>query len=156
MTGERYPSSGEAFIANFPISNQLQCRRYVGYCPQFDAIFELLTAAEHLKFYAMIKGLKGDEADEQVKVLLSALTLNKYKNRMAGTYSGGNKRKLSVAVSMIGNPPVIFLGLLSIHFIFEHPINAMIDCLSYKYFVRYDMLIYSVCDIMYILWSMIH
>eukprot|EP01084_Bolivina_argentea_P097373 175036_1 len=53
LTGERYPSSGDAFIANIPISNQLQCRRYVGYCPQFDAIFELLTASEHLKFYAM-------------------------------------------------------------------------------------------------------
>eukprot|EP00488_Nonionellina_sp_1-RS-2012_P002160 TRINITY_DN403_c0_g1_i1.p1 TRINITY_DN403_c0_g1~~TRINITY_DN403_c0_g1_i1.p1 ORF type:complete len:155 (+),score=47.36 TRINITY_DN403_c0_g1_i1:357-821(+) len=57
----------------------------------------------------MIKGLTRDKADEQVKVLLSALTLNKYKGRTAGTYSGGNKRKLSVAVSMIGNPPVIFL-----------------------------------------------
>eukprot|EP00483_Globobulimina_turgida_P000952 UN00954 len=109
LTGERYASSGNAFIANFPISNQLQCRRYVGYCPQFDAIFSLLTGAEHLKFYAMIKGLSGTEADEQVKVLLSALTLNKYKSRTAGTYSGGNKRKLSVAVSMIGNPPVILL-----------------------------------------------
>merc|ERR1712244_111514 len=109
LTGERYPSSGNAFIANFPISNQLSCRRYVGYCPQFDAIFELLTAAEHLKFYAMIKGLRGKEADEQVTVLLNALTLNKYKNRVAGTYSGGNKRKLSVAVAMIGNPPVILL-----------------------------------------------
>jgi len=110
LTGERYPSSGNAFIANSDIvSKQLQCRRYVGYCPQFDAIFPLLTAYEHLKFYAMIKGLKGEEADEQVKVLLSALTLNKYKTRTAGTYSGGNKRKLSVAVAMIGNPPVIFL-----------------------------------------------
>ena len=57
----------------------------------------------------MIKGLSPNEANKQVKVLLSALTLNKYKNRIAGTYSGGNKRKLSVAVSMIGNPPVIFL-----------------------------------------------
>merc|ERR1712013_686840 len=96
-------------IAKHHISNQLAARRYVGYCPQFDAIFDLLTAAEHLKFYAMIKGLRGEEADEQVKVLLSALTLNKYKDRNAGTYSGGNKRKLSVAVAMIGNPPVIFL-----------------------------------------------
>merc|ERR1712228_914510 len=86
-----------------------ECRKNVGYCPQFDAIFDLLTAAEHLKFYAMIKGLSGKEADDQVKVLLNALTLNKYKNRVAGTYSGGNKRKLSVAVAMIGNPPVIFL-----------------------------------------------
>jgi len=109
LTGERYPSAGDAFIAKHHISNQLAARRYVGYCPQFDAIFDLLTAAEHLKFYAMIKGLRGEEADEQVKVLLSALTLNKYKDRNAGTYSGGNKRKLSVAVAMIGNPPVIFL-----------------------------------------------
>eukprot|EP01084_Bolivina_argentea_P142149 249724_1 len=109
LTGERYPSSGNAFVAGYPISNQLQCRRYVGYCPQFDAIFDLLTGSEHLKFYAMIKGLTTRAADEQVKVLLSALTLNKYKGRTAGTYSGGNKRKLSVAVSMIGNPPVIFL-----------------------------------------------
>lgn len=109
LTGERYPSSGNALIANHPIANQLECRKNVGYCPQFDAIFDLLTAREHLKFYAMIKGLSGKEADEQVKVLLNALTLNKYKNRMAGTYSGGNKRKLSVAVAMIGNPPVIFL-----------------------------------------------
>merc|ERR1712154_158069 len=110
LTGERYPSSGNAFIANSDIvSKQLQCRRYVGYCPQFDAIFPLLTAYEHLKFYAMIKGLKGEEADEQVKVLLSALTLNKYKTRTWGTYSGGNKRKLSVAIAMIGNPPIVFL-----------------------------------------------
>ena len=123
LTGERYPSSGTAFIAGFPIANQLQCRRYVGYCPQFDAIFGLLTAAEHLKFYAMIKGLKGEEADEQVKVLLNALTLNKYKNRTAGTYSGGNKRKLSVAVAMIGNPPVIFLGVLYFYIIFMHEIS---------------------------------
>eukprot|EP01083_Nonionella_stella_P193084 713453_1 len=109
LTGERYPSSGSAFIAQYSISNQLQCRRYVGYCPQFDAIFDLLTAKEHLKFYAMIKGLRGAEADEQVNVLLSALNLTKYRNRRAGTYSGGNKRKLSVAMAMIGNPPVIFL-----------------------------------------------
>jgi len=109
LTGERYPSSGDAFIANHPIANQLECRKNVGYCPQFDAIFDLLTAREHLKFYAMIKGLSGKEADEQVSVLLNALTLNKYKNRMAGNYSGGNKRKLSVAIAMIGNPPVILL-----------------------------------------------
>ncbi len=64
LTAERYPSSGDAFIAEFPISNQLQCRRYIGYCPQFDAIFDLLTVKEHLKFYAMIKGLKDAEANE--------------------------------------------------------------------------------------------
>ena len=42
-------------------------------------------------------------------MLLKVLSLTKYANRRAGTYSGGNKRKLSVAIAMIGNPPIIFL-----------------------------------------------
>jgi len=46
--------------------------------------------------------------------LLDALSLRQFENRRAGTYSGGNKRKLSVAVAMIGNPPVVFLGKLNI------------------------------------------
>merc|ERR1712223_965144 len=46
---------------------------------------------------------------DQVNLLLKVLSLTKYKNRKAGTYSGGNKRKLSVAIAMIGNPPVVFL-----------------------------------------------
>jgi len=46
---------------------------------------------------------------DQVNLLLRVLSLTKYKNRKAGTYSGGNKRKLSVAIAMIGNPPVVFL-----------------------------------------------
>merc|ERR1712223_1462395 len=46
---------------------------------------------------------------DQVNLLLKVLSLTKYKNRKAGTYSGGNKRKLSVAIAMIGNPPILFL-----------------------------------------------
>ena len=119
LTGERYPSSGTAFINGFPISDQLSCRRVVGYTPQFDTIFELLTAKEHLNFYAMLKGLNGKERSDQVEILLSALTLQKYRNRKAGTYSGGNKRKLSVAVAMIGNPKVVFLGMIIYFNVFD-------------------------------------
>merc|ERR1711902_338269 len=68
-----------------------------------------LTAREHLNFYGRIKGLYGDELKSQIDKLLTALSLTKYENRRAGTYSGGNKRKLSVAVAMIGNPPIVFL-----------------------------------------------
>ena len=56
-----------------------------------------------------MKGLRGKELQEQIDVLLKVLNLKKYKHRRAGTYSGGNKRKLSVAMSMIGNPPIVFL-----------------------------------------------
>merc|ERR1719166_32504 len=100
---------GEAYINGISIDNQTAIRRFVGYCPQFDALFPLLTAREHLNFCGRIKGLYGDELKSQIDKLLTALSLTKYENRRAGTYSGGNKRKLSVAVAMIGNPPVIFL-----------------------------------------------
>ena len=107
LSGERFPA-GKAFIATHSISNQIQIR-LIGYCPQFDALFDLLAGKEHLTFYGMIKGLKGNELKKQVNMLLKVLTLTKYADRKAGTYSGGNKIKLSVAMAMIGNPPVIFL-----------------------------------------------
>ena len=109
LTGERFKSSGQAFIHGISIDDQIKCRRFVGYCPQFDALFDLLTAKEHLKFYGRLKGLKGQELKDQTDLLLKVLSLTKYRNRKAGTYSGGNKRKLSVAIAMIGNPPVVFL-----------------------------------------------
>ena len=64
---------------------------------------------EHLFFYGTLKGLVGDELELQIKMLLKALSLKPFENRRAGTYSGGNKRKLSVGIAMIGNPPVVFL-----------------------------------------------
>jgi len=109
LTGERSMTYGEAYINGISIDNQTAIRRFVGYCPQFDALFPLLTAREHLNFYGRIKGLYGDELKSQIDKLLTALSLTKYENRRAGTYSGGNKRKLSVAVAMIGNPPIVFL-----------------------------------------------
>merc|ERR1712228_467146 len=81
----------------------------IGYCPQFDAIFDLLTAREHLTVYGMIKGLTKDDVEKQAETLMESLTLSPYADKRAGTYSGGNKRKLSVAMAMIGSPPIVFL-----------------------------------------------
>eukprot|EP01084_Bolivina_argentea_P163656 284676_1 len=110
LIGQNYPSAGAGYIAGKSIvSEQLAIRRNIGFCPQNDALFDLLTGYEHLKFYAIIKGLSGEELNQQIGVLLNALTLNKYRKKTATTYSGGNKRKLCVAQSMIGNPPIIFM-----------------------------------------------
>jgi len=109
LTGERSMTHGEAYINGISVDNQTATRRFVGYCPQFDALFPLLTGREHLNFYGRIKGLYGTELENQVNMLLKVLSLTKYQDRRAGTYSGGNRRKLSVAVAMIGNPPIVFL-----------------------------------------------
>ncbi|EGR31657.1 hypothetical protein IMG5_105060 [Ichthyophthirius multifiliis] len=81
----------------------------IGYCPQFDALLENLTAREHLNLYASIKGIPKSIRAELVQKKLEEMDLLKFEGYCAGTFSGGNKRKLSVAIAMIGNPSIIFL-----------------------------------------------
>eukprot|EP01084_Bolivina_argentea_P100177 179935_1 len=109
LCGKHAASEGIAYINRIPISNQIACRRMIGFCPQFDAVFDLLTAKEHLTIYGMIKGLRRREVEEEANELITKLTLSPYADKRAGTYSGGNKRKLSVAIAMIGDPPIVYL-----------------------------------------------
>jgi ATP-binding cassette subfamily A (ABC1) protein 3 len=112
LTGDEVPTSGTAVLAGHDILQEPHVvRRMMGYCPQFDALHELLTAEEHLQFYARVRGVPEDMLDRMVDLLIRRLTLDQDEQhkRPAGTYSGGNKRKLSVAIALIGNPPVVFL-----------------------------------------------
>ena len=76
---------------------------------QFDALFELLTAREHLQLYARIKGIDDKDIKAVVDGKIAEMGLTEYADRAAGTFSGGNKRKLSVALAMIGEPSIVFL-----------------------------------------------
>lgn len=110
LTGDILPTSGQATLGGFDIlSQQLEVRRLIGYCPQFDALFELLSVREHLELFARIKGVSSANLDAVVKDLMHQMNLDDFENKLAGTLSGGNKRKLSVAIAMIGSPPIIFL-----------------------------------------------
>jgi ABC-type multidrug transport system ATPase subunit len=82
---------------------------FCSYCPQFDALLELLTVREHLELYGRIKGLQGEALEKVVCRKLEQLDLKDFENKTAGSLSGGNKRKLSVAVATVGDPPIIFL-----------------------------------------------
>ena len=81
----------------------------LGYCPQFDALYDELSAREHLYLYASLRGVPYHEQKTVVDWALAKLDLTEYADKMSGTYSGGNKRKLSTAIALIGQPPVIFL-----------------------------------------------
>ena len=110
LTGEIPANSGSAFIGGNSVSTDLsRCRNLIGYCPQFDALTENLTGREHLELYAYIKGIPKSRVKEQVEYMLKHMDLLQYSDVLAGTYSGGNKRKLSVAMALIGNPSVVFL-----------------------------------------------
>ncbi|CAN0027685.1 unnamed protein product, partial [Choristocarpus tenellus] len=79
------------------------------FCPQFDALSDLMTAREHLQLYAGIKGIPEDVVEAAVEQKIAEVDLGKYADKLAGGYSGGNKRKLSVAIAMLGSPEIVFL-----------------------------------------------
>ena len=110
LTGEYGPTTGEAYINGCNVVDDLSKARYnIGYCPQFDALSELLTPVEHLRLYAKIKGIPNELIETFVNKQIVDMRLEKYVKVRAGNLSGGNKRKLSVAIATIGNPPVVFL-----------------------------------------------
>uniref|UniRef100_A0A8B9RBJ9 P-type phospholipid transporter n=1 Tax=Astyanax mexicanus TaxID=7994 RepID=A0A8B9RBJ9_ASTMX len=107
LTGDTVVTSGEAFLARKSILREIdQVHQNMGYCPQFDAINDLLTGREHLEFYAILRGVPEREVAEWG---IRKLGLVKYSDKAAGSYSGGNMRKLSTAMALIGGPPVVFL-----------------------------------------------
>uniref|UniRef100_A0A3B3VDY7 P-type phospholipid transporter n=1 Tax=Poecilia latipinna TaxID=48699 RepID=A0A3B3VDY7_9TELE len=110
LTGDIDVTSGEATVSGYSIlTNILDVHQNMGYCPQFGAIDELLTGREHLHLYARLRGVPESEISRVAEWAIQKLGLSAYAGRSAGTYSGGNKRKLSTAIAMIGCPALVLL-----------------------------------------------
>uniref|UniRef100_A0A669FBF6 P-type phospholipid transporter n=1 Tax=Oreochromis niloticus TaxID=8128 RepID=A0A669FBF6_ORENI len=110
LTGDSVVTSGEAYLAGKSVTTEIdEVHQNMGYCPQFDAINDLLTGREHLEFYAILRGVPEKEVCEVADWGIRKLGLMKYVDKAAGSYSGGNMRKLSTAIALIGGPPVVFL-----------------------------------------------
>ncbi|KPA77100.1 putative ABC transporter [Leptomonas pyrrhocoris] len=107
---EFYPTSGHAAVCgNDIVEDSREALRCIGYCPQFDATLDLLTVKEHLELYAGVRAISYKERRRVVKGLLKLCELRDYQHTLAHALSGGNRRKLSVALSLIGGPSVVFL-----------------------------------------------
>ena len=112
LTGDEVPTQGDAYLGGLSITkDKLAVRRLMGYCPQHDAVHDLMTGEETLEFYGRLRGVPPHKLPAMVAYLAKRLTLDQdsQHKRPAGTYSGGNRRKLSVGIALIGNPPVVFL-----------------------------------------------
>jgi len=110
LTGEFLPTKGSAWIGGHNVATRLKLvREQLGYCPQFDPLLELMTARELLTMFAQLKNLPPADVAPTVQSLIDRVTLTPYADRVCGSYSGGNKRKLSLAIALIGSPRVVFL-----------------------------------------------
>lgn len=78
-------------------------------CPQFDAM-DKMTVKEILSFYARLQGLNRKFINFHVDRIIEAVGIGRFRTRMANKLSGGNKRKLSLRVALIGSPEVLLLG----------------------------------------------
>ena len=100
-------------------TQMMQVRRQIGYCPQFDALIDLMTGREILTMFARLRGVNDSLLQSEVQRLIDLLNLEKHGDKLAWTYSGGNKRKLSTAIALVGSPPIVFL---------DEPVNhALLD-----------------------------
>ncbi|NWS77929.1 ABCA1 protein, partial [Crotophaga sulcirostris] len=110
LTGDTEVTLGEAWLKGHSVLTALQSvHQHMGYCPQFDAITDLLTGREHLEFFSRLRGVPEEETPKVARWGIAKLGLGSLAERPAGRYSGGNKRKLSTAIALLGCPPVVFL-----------------------------------------------
>jgi ATP-binding cassette subfamily A (ABC1) protein 3 len=107
IRGELTPNFGSIHLDGVSVlKNQQKARMHMGVCPQDDAI-DNLTVRQTLSFYATVKGLKNVSGN--VDKVLAALNITIYEQVSVKDLSGGTRRKLSVAIALLGNPRILLL-----------------------------------------------
>ncbi|XP_055683327.1 phospholipid-transporting ATPase ABCA3 isoform X3 [Lutzomyia longipalpis] len=110
LTGDEMISRGEAWVRGISIKSDMKSvHQIIGYCPQFDALLDDLTGRETLYIFCLLRGISTQRMKGLSEQLAVELNFMQHIDKKVKEYSGGNKRKLSTAVSLIGNPSVVYL-----------------------------------------------
>ena len=111
LTGMLNASSGDGYIAGRHIEKERELvYNNIGVCPQFDVVFSELTVGQHLFFYARLKGIGTKYENALVQTVAASVELDGDAFHLkASELSGGLKRRLSIAISLIGDPKVWIL-----------------------------------------------
>uniref|UniRef100_A0A0R3RVG8 ABC transporter domain-containing protein n=1 Tax=Elaeophora elaphi TaxID=1147741 RepID=A0A0R3RVG8_9BILA len=107
ITGLISPTSGSIYICGNRMKSRSidHCQREIGFCPQYNALFDLLTVHEHLEMFRKLSG----NTTHCTMELMTDIQLDNVANVIAGKLSGGMKRKLCVGISLVGGRRVILL-----------------------------------------------
>ncbi|XP_050668382.1 cholesterol transporter ABCA5-like [Leptidea sinapis] len=112
LTGLTAPTAGTAYVYGLDVrdpNDMHEIRQMIGVCPQQDVLFDLLSVKEHLKFFAAIKGIPRKRIDDEVHKAASEVSLLDHMDSFSKHLSGGQKRRLSIAIAFIGDPKIIIL-----------------------------------------------
>ncbi|CAK1541868.1 unnamed protein product [Leptosia nina] len=112
LTGLTAPTAGTAYVYGLDVrdpNDMHEIRQMIGVCPQQDVLFDLLSVKEHLKFFAAVKGIPSERIPDEVHKALSEVGLLDQIDVFSKHLSGGQKRRLSIAIAFIGDPKIIIL-----------------------------------------------
>ncbi len=109
ISGLSRPTCGRVFVLGYDIAeNPRAVRAALGAVPQETALYEELTAWHNLAFHAEIYGVPSKERDRRIEDLLSLVQLSDRRNSRVGTFSGGMKRRLALARSLLHDPRLLY------------------------------------------------
>ena len=110
LTGLYNSTGGDATIDGYRVGAQMRdVYMSIGVCPQHDVLWGDLTVEDHLLFYARLKGVPAAAEAAAVDNMLANMSLQRFRNRQTKGLSGGEKRRVSIAIALIGDGKVIFL-----------------------------------------------
>jgi ABC-2 type transport system ATP-binding protein len=108
MIGMLNPSSGKISVLDKEMPT-LSVVRQIGYMAQSDALYDDLNAYDNLYFFGELYGMKGNEARKRADEVLSLVMLAPHAKRLVRTFSGGMKRRLSLAIALFHKPELLIL-----------------------------------------------
>lgn len=108
IMGMEQPDDGEVTIFGNQMPNRQVLQR-IGFMAQDDALYESLTGRENLKFFAQLFGVKKDQLNARIEYTAGVVNLNQDLGKRVSNYSGGMKRRLSLAISLIQDPDLLVL-----------------------------------------------
>ncbi|KAF9144893.1 hypothetical protein BGX30_011113 [Mortierella sp. GBA39] len=110
LTGLYSPTSGTAHVAGANIRTDISTvHARIGVCPQHDILWGDLTVADHLLFYARLRGIPPSLEKQAVEYAVASVSLTMFRDRQVKGLSGGEKRRVSIAIALLGDNRVIFL-----------------------------------------------
>lgn len=110
LSGLVRPDGGDVFVCGHSVRQEtLKVQRLLGVVPQNLALYEEMTAEQNLNFFARLRGLSRAERERQIADVLQLVGLEDDARRKVAGFSGGMKRRLNIAVGLLGRPQVLLL-----------------------------------------------